>query len=62
MDDIKKLRESTHMSQAQFASHFGIPESTLKKWEQGTRKPPEYVGSMIKQILEYENKIPQHEN
>lgn len=62
MDDIKKLRESTHMSQAQFANYFGIPESTLKKWEQGTRKPPEYVVSMTKQILEYENKIPQHKN
>ena len=57
MDDVKKLRESTHMSQAQFASYFGIPESTLKKWEQGARKPPEYVVSMMKQILKCEEKI-----
>ena len=35
------------MSQRQFAEHFGIPVGTLRNWEQGIAKPPEYVFQMI---------------
>lgn len=52
--DIKTIRLSTKLSQSQFADKFGIPVGTLSHWEQGVRKPPEYVISMIKKILELE--------
>lgn len=36
--DPKKVREGLHMSQNKFSQAFGIPVSTLRNWEQGTRK------------------------
>ena len=44
IDDIRKI---TQMSQRQFAEHFGIPVGTLRNWEQGIAKPPDYVFQMI---------------
>jgi putative transcriptional regulator len=37
--DAKKIRQRLHMSQSVFAARFGIPEGTLKDWEQRRRKP-----------------------
>lgn len=34
----KDVRERLHMSQSKFSEAFGIPVSTLRNWEQGTRK------------------------
>ncbi len=48
---IKELRTAVHMSQSQFSRYFGIPVGTLRNWEQGIAKPPEYVFSMIARIL-----------
>lgn len=48
---IKQLRESTWLSQSKFAKKFHIPIGTLQHWEQGVRKPPEYVMYMINIIL-----------
>lgn len=48
---IKQLRESTGLSQSKFAEKFHIPIGTLQHWEQGVRKPPEYVMYMINIIL-----------
>lgn len=45
--DIKKFRSLINMSQRQFASYFSIPLGTLRNWEQGISKPPEYVLSML---------------
>lgn len=52
MVEIRELRMQTGLSQSKFASMFNIPVATLKDWEQGRRKPPIYVISMIKTILE----------
>ena len=37
--DVKRLRESAKMSQAEFANTFCINPRTLQDWEQGRRKP-----------------------
>lgn len=52
--NIKDLRTQTGMSQNQFAKFFNIPPSTLKKWEQGQRKCPEYLLELIEYKLNME--------
>jgi len=37
--DIRKLRESVGVSQAQFARMIGVSKDTLQNWEQGRRQP-----------------------
>ena len=37
--DVKKIRKKFHMSQAQFARHFGFSVRTLQEWEQGRSVP-----------------------
>lgn len=48
---IKELRNSTGMTQKAFASQYGIPLSTLRKWEQGEASPPPYVVQLIARTL-----------
>lgn len=51
MADIKALRLSLKMSQRAFARHFGMPLGTVRNWEQGIAKPPEYVFTMIEKMV-----------
>ena len=37
--DVKKIRASLHLSQAQFVQMIGVSVSTLRNWEQGRRVP-----------------------
>ncbi|MEA2760520.1 MAG: putative transcriptional regulator [Methylobacteriaceae bacterium] len=37
--DIKKLRESNHVSQPVFAHFLNTSESTVEKWETGAKRP-----------------------
>jgi putative transcriptional regulator len=37
--DVKQIRESLSMSQAQFAEYFGFSYRTLQEWEQGRSIP-----------------------
>ena len=37
--DVPAIRKKTGMSQARFASVFGIPLGTLRDWEQDRRQP-----------------------
>lgn len=37
--DIKKIRESTRMSQAVFAAMLSVGVSTVQQWEMGHKKP-----------------------
>lgn len=53
---IKELRQSTNLSQKEFAEMFHIPLSTLRKWEQNESTPPSYVISLIKNSLPQTNK------
>lgn len=45
--DIKELRESTGMTQKLFAETYGIPVSTLRKWEQKEASPAPYVVNLL---------------
>jgi putative transcriptional regulator len=37
--DVRSIRERYRLSQDKFASLMGISVATLRKWEQGRRKP-----------------------
>jgi putative transcriptional regulator len=37
--DVQKVRLKMGLSQAQFATRFGIPPATLRNWEQGRSHP-----------------------
>ncbi len=44
---IKYLRLSTGMKRQDFANYLHIPLGTLRDWEQGKRKMPEYVYELV---------------
>ena len=44
---VKYLRLSTGMKREEFANYFHIPLGTVRDWEQGKRKMPEYVYELI---------------
>lgn len=44
---IRELRDKTGLTQKAFAQRYGIPLSTLRKWEQGESSPPSYVVEML---------------
>lgn len=48
---IRELRDNTGLSQKLFAERYGIPVSTLRKWEQGESTPAPYVISMLAEII-----------
>jgi putative transcriptional regulator len=37
--DVRKVRLKMGLSQAEFATKFGLPPATLKNWEQGRSHP-----------------------
>lgn len=37
--EIKRLREDNHVSQPVFARYLNTSESTVEKWEAGTKRP-----------------------
>ena len=49
--DIATLRKRTGLSQQRFAALFDMPVRTLQQWEQGRSAPPDYVVSMMTEIL-----------
>ena len=53
---IKELRESTGLSQTEFAKVYNIPVSTLRKWEQNESAPPVYVLALIEKTLPFNKK------
>jgi len=52
--DIQKIREKTKLSQSVFAKVLNVSPSSVRQWEQGTRKP---TGS-TKVLLELLQKQP----
>lgn len=51
-DKVKKLRERTGFSQANFAERYGIPKRTIENWESGVNAPPPYVLKMLEKMVE----------
>jgi putative transcriptional regulator len=37
--DVRGVRQKMGLSQAQFATKFGLPPATLRNWEQGRARP-----------------------
>lgn len=50
LKDVLELREGMGLSQEKFAAYFNIPVSTIRSWEQGQRRPPDYVLEMMDYI------------
>lgn len=48
---IRELRDSTGLTQKDFADMYGIPLSTLRKWEQGESSPAPYVLNLLARTL-----------
>ena len=48
---IRELRDSTGMTQKEFAHVYRIPLRTLQKWEQGQASPPPYVVDLLARTL-----------
>lgn len=44
---VKEIRTLINLSQPQFCDKYNIPLPTLRKWEQGKRKPPDYVLELL---------------
>ena len=51
---IQELREKTGLSQSKFAEYFGLPIRTVQEWEQGRRKPPDYIQKLLERIWNLE--------
>ena len=51
---IKYLRLLTGMKREDFAKYLHIPLGTVRDWEQGKRKMPEYVYELIEYKVERE--------
>lgn len=44
---FKELRHKMGLTQTQVSNIYGIPYSTIQKWEAGINRPPEYVLKMM---------------
>lgn len=55
--NIREMRDKLDLSQSKFALYIGVPIATLQTWEQGVRKPPEYVINLIERVLRLEGKL-----
>lgn len=51
---IQELRAKTNLSQKQFAEYFEIPIRTVQEWEQGRKKPPDYIPKLLERIWNLE--------
>lgn len=61
---VKYLRLSTGMKREDFANYLHIPLGTVRDWEQGKRKMPEYVYELIEYKISREliSKVGDDEN
>ena len=48
--DVRKIRASTRLSQAKFASLLSIEVATLRNWEQGRRDPAGPARALLRAI------------
>ena len=49
--EIRELRDASGLTQKAFSELYGIPVSTLRKWEQGESSPPDYVVRLLARSL-----------
>lgn len=48
---IKEIRKAAGITQKEFSELLGIPIDTVKSWESGRRKSPEWVEKLITEKL-----------
>lgn len=48
--EIREIRERSGLTQKQFSQKYNIPVDTLQNWEQGRRKCPAYVITLLEMI------------
>jgi putative transcriptional regulator len=48
LNEVTEARQSTGLSQAQFAEALGISKRTLQEWEQGRRSPSGSAQALIR--------------
>lgn len=51
---IKDICKQYALSQTALAKRFGIPLRTVQAWHIGERVPPDYVVSMMVELLEHD--------
>ena len=51
MRTAKEIRKLSKLSQTQFSEKYSIPVQTLRHWEQGQRKCPEYVLLLLERAV-----------
>ena len=44
---LKESRQAAGLTQAEFSKLFEIPLDTVKNWDTGRRKPPEWAEKLI---------------
>lgn len=49
---IKEHRQAAGLTQEEFSKLFEIPLDTVKNWDSGRRKPPEWVEKLIAEKLD----------
>jgi putative transcriptional regulator len=49
--DVRKIRESSKLSQQRFADLLSIDVATLRNWEQGRRRPTGPARALLRAIL-----------
>lgn len=50
--DIREMRICLGETQAGFAKRYNIPFRTIQNWEEGTRRPPEYIIKLLEVCIE----------
>lgn len=55
--EFRDILNASGYTMAQLNAKYGIPERTMRTWKAGTRKPPEYVLTMLSDILILERRL-----
>ena len=49
-NDVKRIRQSTGMSQKTFASYLGVSGKTVEAWEAGTNRPSGAASRLLRMM------------
>ena len=55
---IKRIREGAHVSQPVFARYLNTSESTVQKWEAGTKRPSGMALKLLAVVEKHGLKVP----
>lgn len=50
--NIREMRQKLGDTQSEFAQRYHIPFRTIQNWEEGSRKPPEYVLYLVQEQIQ----------